>query len=237
MSPQLKSLFNQNINQQNRVVIVVDPPVHCYHSNDGEKIISPASHWASSAADKVKGQFINGGIVEDANFHEKLGLCLLVNRPLENVFFYNKINKCGFSVCAQIHSYYSIKDHIYIYNDIKLEDYTNVGIISGCNIGTHTFNVDLPNINTYYSNLKSRRINSKLREYVKLKNQYGSLYIDDINKYQEKLNNWKMVPKFNQEDLNKLFPNVMPSEKLKKINTLLGREYGKTNGKSAAGRR
>lgn len=233
MSPQLKSLFNQNINQQNRVVIVVDPPVHCYHSNDNEKCISPASHWASSAADKVKGLFLNGGIIEDANFHEKLGLCLLVNRPIENVFNYDKIQGYGFSVCAQIHSYYSIKNHIYIYKDIKLEDYSNVSIDAGCNIGTHTFNVDLPNINTYYSNLKTRKISKKLRENINYMKEYGINYQYHVNLYSEKLKNWKDVPKFNQDDLNKLFPNVVPSEKLKKINTLLGREYGK----SAAGRR
>lgn len=227
MSPELKKLFEQNQYQQNRVVIVVDPPVHCYHSHDNEKCISPASHWSSSAADRVKGLFIEDGIVEDANFHEKLGLCLLVNRPLNTVYDCG-ITGYGFSVCAQIHSYYSIKNHIYVYNDIKLDSYSNVGISNGCNIGTHTYNIDLPNINTYYSNLKSKELNSSYRENVKYHNRYGN-YENSVNKSFERLNNWKEVPKFNSEDLQKLFPNVVPSEKLKKINTLLGREYGKTS--------
>ena len=205
-------LILDNHNMINQVVVVVDPPVYTYHSVDNEKLISMPHNWHSAAADKLKGKFIEEGIVVDANVHDELGLCLLVNRPLSKTFEYGRttISSYGYSVCASIESYYKTKKHIYQLTNIKCEDYQSVALSYGCNVGTQTYNIDIPEINKKFVALKTREIrNNNWR-----------------NDCVERLDSWKKIHKFNSVDLKKLFPNVVPNKALAEINKLIKEQHG-----------
>ena len=212
----IQKLLDSTLNLSTRVVYVVDPPIFCYDNNDNEKIIAPASHWASSAADRLKGAFLStGAIVEDANVHDTLGLCLLVKAPVKDLFNNNNIDPYKYSLCASIEYYYKTRrDGTYICNNIKCEDVQNVGIANGCNAGTYSYYLDLPILNDYYQK-------QKLKE---LKNNVFWAYD------KTRLTNFKNLKTITSTDITKLFPSTLttPNTTFDKLNKLLKEKYGKT---------